>query len=71
MPMKKVTKMFFSLPSHEAVFSVCMMLAGLVSCTEAMRNMECTSAMMMADGTPLPLTSPMQKNSFSSRRKKS
>ena len=67
--MNIVTNMLESLPRHEASLMACMMRAGLFSWAEKARNMECITLITIADGTPLPLTSPMQKKSFSSRMK--
>ena len=68
-PMKKVTNMFCSLRWQVVSFNACMMRAGLVSCADIERNKVCITAITKAAGTPFPLTSPIQKNSFSSRMK--
>ena len=66
-PMKNVMNMFRSLLLHSSWLMACTMLAGLLVWAEVMRNSFCMTAITMADGTPFPETSPMQKNNFSSR----
>ena len=66
-PAKSVTNMLESLVSTMVWFMVVMMRVGLLSCIDSERNRLRVTAMSSDAGTPLPLTSPTQKNSFSLR----
>ena len=70
-PMNIVTNIPELLPLQNVSLMFCMMLAGLSSRDVAIRNNEWVIVITIAAGIPLPLTSPIQKNSFSSLRKKS
>ena len=65
-----VTNMLDSLRSEAISLMVCMIVAGWASWEAAVRNSDFVTAITRAEGMPLPLTSPMQKKSFSSRMKK-
>ena len=61
--------MHASLFWHEEWLIFSMMRAGLLSLAPMVRNIECVTAITSAEGTPLPLTSPMQKYNLSSLTK--
>ena len=67
MPMKKVTNMLLSFTSAIESFMIRTMAAGLSSWAETVRKRLLVTAITKEAGMPLPLTSPMQKISFSSR----
>ena len=69
--MKRVTNMKESLLWHTERLMDSTMSLGEVWVIDALRNMERVTAITSAAGTPLPATSPILKNSFSSRIKKS
>ena len=59
--------MFVSFMSDIDSFSNCTMRSGADSWADTVRNMLRVTAITSEAGTPFPDTSPMQKNSFSSR----
>ena len=65
-PQKKVTNIEASLESETVLLIVVTIFAGLCSWFDTERKRLLVTAMNRLAGTPLPLTSPMQKNSFSS-----
>ena len=66
-PRKSVTNVPDALFRHASRLSSATIRAGATSCSESIRRIEWVTAITMAAGTPFPHTSPMQKNSFSSR----
>ena len=54
--------------SAMVLFIALMMRSGIDSRAETVRNTALVTAMNSEAGTPLPETSPIQKNSFSSRK---
>ena len=67
--MNSVTNISVRLLRQPAAFRRSMIRAGLFSSEAMLRNSVCVTAMMSAEGMPLPLTSPMQKNNRPSRTK--